>query len=340
MNELLLRLEDPLDLVDAGRLTWSLGCAPLQPTAPIAHVSFRAMGCLVRAQVESDDPQAEARLRRVPEWFETWEARLSRFRPESELCRLNNRAGETVQVSPILWQVIQASLEAARISEGVVTPTVLQALEAAGYDRPFAEMEQDSVEGATAPEEIPDWRTMRLAAKGRTVRLPRKTRIDLGGIGKGWAADRAVARLRHLGPSMVEAGGDVAVSGRRERGEAWRIAVADPGQPARDLMCLAVSSGGVATSGKDFRRWRRAGTWQHHLIDPRTGRPAVGDVWAATVLGPSLQIAETAAKTVVIRGVEDGLAWIERRPTLAALLVLQDGTVIESRRLQDHLWRD
>jgi thiamine biosynthesis lipoprotein len=102
-------------------------------------------------------------------------------------------------------------------------------------------------------------------------------RLDLGGIGKGWAADRAVARLKRLGPSMVEAGGDIAISGRRSQGRAWRIAVADPRQPDGDLAYLAATSGGVATSGKDFRRWRRAGAWQHHLIaaralDQRRGR--------------------------------------------------------------------
>jgi thiamine biosynthesis lipoprotein len=96
----------------------------------------------------------------------------------------------------------------------------------------------------------------------------------------------------------------------------------------------------VATSGKDFRRWRRAGAWQHHLIDPRTGRPSISDVWSATVVAPSLQIAELAAKTAVILGSAEGLRWIERRPNLAALFVLEDGTRLDSLRLQDHLWRD
>jgi thiamine biosynthesis lipoprotein len=138
---------------------------------------------------------------------------------------------------------------------------------------------------------------------------------------------------------MVVAGGDIALSGPGSRGEAWRIAVADPQEPDRDLVCLAATSGGVATSGKDYRRWRRAGAWQHHLIDPRTGLPAAGDVWSATVMAPSLQIAEIAAKTMVILGADEGLRWVERRPNLAALLVLEDGTRLDSRRLQDHVWR-
>jgi thiamine biosynthesis lipoprotein len=335
-SEFLLQLDDPLDLADAGDLIWRYG-HPSPPTALSAQVSFRAMGCSVQAQVESDNARAEEHLARVPGWFETWEARLSRFRPQSELSRLNARAGETVEVSPILWEVIQDALEAARISEGLVTPTVLPSLEAAGYDRSFAELERDGVEPAAAPVKTADWREIYLEPKRRRLRLPPGSKLDLGGIGKGWAADRAAARLKHLGPAMVEAGGDIALSGPRRRGGAWRIAVADPRQSDGDLAHLAVASGGVATSGKDRRRWRRGGVWQHHLIDPRTGGPSDSDVWSATVLGPSLRIAETAAKVALILGADAGLAWIERRSNLAALLVLQDGTRRDSRRLRDYL---
>lgn len=336
---LLLRLDGLLDLADANQLTWTpAGSSP--SAAGGTETSFRAMGCEIRAQVEHDGPQAEQLLGRVPEWFETWEARLSRFRPQSELSLLNARPGEMVAVSPVLWQVIHASLEAARLTQGLVTPTVLSALEAAGYDRSFADMEPEAEAAVAAPDTAPDWRAIHSEPKERKLCLPRGTRLDLGGIGKGWAADRAAARLKRLGPAMVEAGGDIAISGRRNRGQAWRIAVADPRQPDRDLAYLAAASGGVATSGKDYRRWRRAGAWQHHLIDPRTGRPSTSDVWSATVVAPSLQLAEVATKMVVILGSDEGLRWIERRPNLAALVVLEDGTRLDSRRLRDHLWSE
>jgi thiamine biosynthesis lipoprotein len=334
-----LRLDGLHDLADSNQLTWRLGNPP-PPIAGTARTSFRAMGCGIRVQVEGDDPQADELVKRVPEWFETWEERLSRFRPQSELSRLNARPGEMVAVSPVLWEVIHASLEAANLTQGLVTPTILSALEAAGYDRPFAEMDWEADAAVAAPEAAPDWKRIRFEPKGRRLCLPEGVRLDLGGIGKGWAADRAVARLKRLGPSMVEAGGDIAISGRRSQGRAWRIAVADPRQPDRDLASLAATSGGVATSGKDFRRWRRAGAWQHHLIDPRTGRPSTSDVWSATVMAPSLQIAEVAAKTAVILGSDEGLRWMERQPNLAALLVLEDGTRLDSHRLQDHLWRE
>jgi thiamine biosynthesis lipoprotein len=297
------------------------------------------MGCTVRVQLESGDRDAERLLGRVPAWFETWEARLSRFRPESELSRLNARAGAAVRVSPILWDVVRESLWAAELSDGLVTPTVLPALQAAGYDRPFAEMKHDAVEPAAIPGAPVDWRAIRLDGKGRRVHLPPGARLDLGGIGKGWAADRTAARLKPRGPAVVEAGGDIAVSGPRAGGAPWLVDVADPHRPDRDLARLALRSGGVATSGKDFRKWRRAGVELHHLIDPRSGRPSTSDVFSATVVAPSLRMAETAAKTVVLLGAAQGLAWIERRPELAALLVREDGVHLESRLLRNHVWR-
>jgi thiamine biosynthesis lipoprotein len=95
----------------------------------------------------------------------------------------------------------------------------------------------------------------------------------------------------------------------------------------------------VATSGRDYRRWRRNGVWQHHIIDPRTNRPAKTDVLCATVIAPSACQAEMAAKTLLIMGSLEGLRWLEARPTFAGLVVLEDGTTLHSRRWLEHIWR-
>jgi thiamine biosynthesis lipoprotein len=106
------------------------------------------------------------------------------------------------------------------------------------------------------------------------------------------------------------------------------------------LAVLNLSSGGVATSGRDFRRWQQGGVSQHHLIDARTGRPAQTDVLSATVVAPTLWQAEMAAKRVFLSGGEAGLAWLEARPPLAGLICLEHGSpsVVTSRRLTDYLW--
>src|SRR5205823_10144570 len=96
--------------------------------------------------------------------------------------------------------------------------------------------------------------------------------------------------------------------------------------------------GGVATSGRDYRRWRKDGEWKHHIIDPRTGAPAETDVMSATVVAPTACAAEIGAKMAFLLGSHDGLEWLEERPSLAGLLVLENGQVLRSKRLEDFVW--
>jgi thiamine biosynthesis lipoprotein len=300
---------------------------------------FRAMGCQMLAVIDSDDPEASEALTRVPVWFEEWEAALSRFRDDSELSVLNRAEGKPMRVSETLWQVIEEALRAAHASDGLVTPTLLDAVNAAGYDRSF-ELLPASAMSATVLKPIADWRALELDANSRTVRLPRGIHLDFGGVAKGWSADQAARRLSAIAPALVDAGGDMAISHAQVSGEAWPIAVADPFHADADLDLLLVNQGGVATSGRDYRRWQRNGKWQHHIIDPRTGAPAETDVLTATVIAPTTAQAEVAAKVALILGSDNGLQWIDARGELAGLLVLEDGRVIRSQRLDDFVWKE
>jgi thiamine biosynthesis lipoprotein len=275
--------------------------------------------------------------------FEAWEAALSRFRPESELCALNRQTGCPVEVGPVLWEVLSEALAAAHLTDGLVTPTMLAALERAGYDASF-EVLAGRKATAVRPHRIEvglsqaDWRSIRLDRRGRTVTLPPGMRIDLGGIVKGWASDKAARWLGAVAPAMLDAGGDIGFSGPRRDGSAWPIAVDDPHAPDTQLALLALPGGGVATSGRDYRRWRVGAKWQHHIIDPRTGQPAGTDVISATVVAPSTMQAEVGAKAALILGSRDGLAWIEARPPLAAIITLEDRRVMYSNRMKYHIW--
>jgi FAD:protein FMN transferase len=207
-----------------------------------------------------------------------------------------------------------------------------------GYDRTF-----DSIAETDRPIPSPsvaDWRKIEIDPERRIIRLPREGALDLGGSAKGWAADRAVERLAEYGPALVDAGGDIAVSGLRADGSPWPIAVENPLEADRPLCTLAVCGGGVATSGRDYRVWKRAGEWQHHILDPRTGRPARTDVVAATVVAPDAREAEAAAKAALILGSRDGLRWIEAREQLAGLLILEDGSVLWSARMREMIWEE
>ena len=297
-------------------------------SAPPVHFHvFRAMGCQMTAWLLHDSAfEARLRLEHVEHLMESWESRLSRFRPESELCALNNRSGEWVEVSPTLFDVLSVAIEAAERTNGLFDPTVLEALEQAGYDRSF-ELIGDSPGGlarTAAPRHR--WREIELSPAIRAVRLPRGCRLDLGGIGKGWAAERAADILSVLGPCLVDAGGDLAIRGTLPGIDGWLVGLADPFEPDDDMVDVLVRDCGVATSGTDFRRWTVDGRTQHHIIDPRTGQPSITDVFSASVIAHDAVEADVLAKTVVLLGADEGRAYVQSRLHAHALIVTRDGS--------------
>jgi thiamine biosynthesis lipoprotein len=300
-------------------------------------VEFKTMGCHARAVLDAEGECARAALDRLPAWFARREHVLSRFDPESALARLNAH-GTADRVDDVLWEAIDVALGAAAATDGLVTPTILSALEAVGYDRTFDRMERDQPGPPSDARAVPDWRTIERDARTRSIRLLPGLRLDLGGTAKGWTADIAARSLARIGPALVDVGGDVAMS--RSPRDGWPIAIADP-RGRRDALDLVVlRGGGIATSGRDFRRWKRSGLEQHHLIDPRTGAPSRTDVLSATVIAPRALDAEIAAKRVLLDGSRRGLAWIESHPELAALIVRDDGLVLRSAHFDEHAWKE
>ncbi len=298
-------------------------------------LDFRAMGSEVRAVLDSDDAaQASGALDRFAAWLARCERTLSRFDDRSELSRLN-ALGFVDHADELLWNAIDVACDAATSSDGLVTPMVLGALEAAGYDPSFELLELEQP-GPHPAAYVADFRDIERDAATRSIRLPLGGRVDLGGTAKGWCADLGAAELARTGPALVSIGGDVAMSESR-RGP-WPVAIEDPRGSRAPLEVVALRRGGVATSGRDQKRWRRSGAWQHHIIDPRTGAPSRTDVWTASVIGPSALAAEVAAKRVMLDGCELGLRWIESRPDLAAIVVCEDGRVRRSARFGEHAW--
>lgn len=304
------------------------------------RLEFKAMGARkMLAVLDSPAAAAAQLLEQVPVWFEAWEATLSRFRPESELSRLNRSAGSPFQVSQTLWEVFQAAVEAEQASQGLVTAAVLPALLSAGYERSFDLLPRERL---LAP--VTGWQAVGSLAEievdpvSRTLCLPADLQLDFGGVAKGWAAQQAAQRLAGYGSALVSAGGDLAISADQLNGQKWPIAVDDPFNPGAYLETFRLGGCGVATSGTDYRRWKQGGLWRHHLIDPRTGQPAQTDVVTATVIAPNVLLAEMAAKATLILGSARGLDWIEARPEFAALLVLETGEIYPSQRLEQFLW--
>lgn len=303
---------------------------------------FRAMGCQMLAIVEQDSEDAPESLTLVPDWFEEWEQALSRFRGDSELSVLNRSADQFVTVSQTLWDVFQASLQADRFTSGLVTPTVLEAIEVAGYDRPFDELSV-GIGSRTSRNITGLWTEIRPLSMvvyddtTRAICLPPEIRLDFGGVAKGWAAHQAAQRLKANGPALMNAGGDIAISGPRNDNEPWLVGISNPFDPDKDLVTLHLHDGGVATSGKDRRRWMQGTALNHHIIDPRTGQPAVTDILTVTVIAPTAMEAEAAAKAVFLLGSGAGLDWLDADTGLAGILVLDDGQVIANRQAEDYL---
>jgi thiamine biosynthesis lipoprotein len=300
------------------------------------RLEFRAMGCEMLAVVDSEIKPAM--LSQVPKWFEEWEASLSRFRFDSELTRFNQTHEQSVQVSDTFWDVFQAARNAEDMTDGLVTPTLLDAIIDAGYDRPFDELPHLAPPTPVPALTIsPQLSAVAFDKSTRTITLPYGMGLDFGGVAKGWAAHQAMTRLQAEGPALIDAGGDIAISGPRTDGSPWQVGIADPLQEARNLEVLFLNACGVATSGKDRRRWVRDGLFQHHIIDPATNQPVETDLLTVTVIAPDVMQAEAAAKAAFILGSRAGFEWLEAHPEYAGAFVLDNGGILYTQNMDDYL---
>jgi thiamine biosynthesis lipoprotein len=272
------------------------------------------MGTTIELLLDAEDgEQAQSALRAVEEEFERLEAMLSRFRSDSELSQLN-RDGQ-ILAPPDLERVVGLALEARESTAGRFDPTVYDALTSAGYDRSFELVAPEAA--AEAAAEAGDDGPPAARCGGRVTIDPETGRIelepgfhiDLGGIGKGYAVDRAIEILAVEGPCLVNAGGDLAVRGDRP----WPVGV-------ENGPTLELTRGAIATSGRDRRHWRRGAEERHHLIDPSTGRPAQTDLVRVTVVASSAVEADVLAKTLFLSGEQAAAA-----AGVPALLVCADG---------------
>lgn len=302
---------------------------------------FRAMGSRIFLAMDSDrDPWPDLREGVIAR-FEAWEQSLSRFRSASELSVFNRRLGERVQVSEPFWQVLTLALRTAEKTNGIVTPAVLDALEAAGYDVTFEDIGDRADQWLRQPINQPvSLKDIELDESSHTVKMPKGLRLDFGGVAKGWAAHQTMLSLKQYGPVLVDAGGDISVSGPMRDGSAWPVGITDPFNPNGSLALLMLSGGGVATSGRDYRRWQLHGRTQHHLIDPRINAPAETDVLTVTVIAEDVIQAEALSKHLLILGSSESAAIVDDTSNNAFFLVLDDGRTIESNHFSLYKWNE
>jgi thiamine biosynthesis lipoprotein len=285
-----------------------------EPARARRHV-FRSMGTTVRL-IAPDLPGFREAAATVEATFSRLNDRFTRFTRDSELSRVNDRAGSSTAVTAEFRDMTMLALDAASRTDGLFDPTILPALLAAGYDRDFDEVIAGARLALHPPVPCGRWREVRVLE--HHVRMPAGMALDFGGIAKGRAADLAAEEAAARLPwALVDAGGDLRLAGDGVPAGGLEIAVEDPYDASAELLRLRISTGGVATSSVTARAW---GPGRHHLIDPRTSLPASTGIVQATVWAPTSAEAEVGAKWALLAG--DDIAG-----RLPAILVRDDLSV-------------
>ena len=302
---------------------------PLSHDLPLP-IRLRALGTTAVVAVAEASARDEAGSLLAAE-LDAIDQACSRFRDDSELARLNASPGRWLSVSSLFLGALEVALAAARTTNGLVDPTIGRALRVLGYDRDFASVAADGAPLRVRVERTPGWRAIDVDSAAHRVRVPPRVELDLGATAKAFAADRAardIALATGVGV-LVSLGGDCSIAGPPPAG-GWTIRVTDrhdaPANGSGPGATIALESGGLATSGTSVRSWNRGGRRLHHLVDPRTSRPAA-PVWrTATVAAPTCVDANVGSTAAIVLGV-DARAWLAAR-RLPARLVTQEGSVV------------
>lgn len=308
--------------------------AAVTPAGGLVTASLLRWRCRLSLTIRSDDPATARRAQRLlAAAADDLEATSSRFVEGSELSAVNRTAGSWTEVSWSFVKVVTAAITAAERSGGLVDPCLGRLVDAAGYrtwrDGAAPQPARDPLhEGPAAG----CWRRVEVRPAGRRARMrvPTCCELDLGAVAKAWLADQLVARV--VGDwgcdALADMGGDVRAVGVTAP---WTVA-ADPELPGWQPHAMGVTDAGLATSGQGRRRWRtRSGGLAHHIIDPRTGRPADTPWWTASVLAADAAQANTAATAAMVLGA-GAPTWLTERG-LDAWLVPAPGQALPPHEL-------
>jgi thiamine biosynthesis lipoprotein len=304
------------------------------------YLEFRAMNSDIVLAAEGEPVSIARGFDQAQSLITSLEARFTRFSDTSELARLNRANGEWFHASDELFRVVLQSYEYVDETGGLFDPSVLDALESAGYDKSMDDIRVHGVMRMPAPikPRTFDFGAAQFDPATRAIRLPRGARLDLGGIAKGWIAERAAQKLAAYSDACaVSAGGDMFMVGWPAGETAWRVTLEDPRDPDQTLAILRVGPGAVATSSIMKRRWQQGKRVRHHLIDPRSSAPAETDWLSVTVIAPHATTAEVFAKALLIAGSRQAERIAARYSDLAFIAVDRVGQLLGSDNAKELL---
>ncbi len=268
------------------------------------------------------------------------DAAMSNYKPESEISRLNDaREDVWVQVNPITIEVVRESQKFSRLTEGAFDPTVMPLSELWGF-WPVRDLRLPTEEEVEKTLSHVGYTKLSLDGnKNALKKSDPNVNVDLGGIAKGYAVDRAMEVLRQKGltDALVEIGGETGAMGKNKDGNPWRIGVLHPTKRAY-LTILELSNKSVATSGDYMSFFIHEGTRYSHLIDPRTGKPIANDIASVTVIAETCLKADALATALCVMGEEEGLKLIEWLPDTEAIIAKRgDGAEVVHIRVSKGL---
>lgn len=285
----------------------------------------RALGTIAELVTDAGSLFAASEMLELE--LERIDVAASRFRSDSDLSRVNAAAGSEVVVGHDLFEAVEVALAMAAATDGLVDPTVGEAMNLLGYDRDFADVLR-GVDGDLPPERaVPGWGSVSIDPGRRTVRLPAHSSLDLGATAKALAADRAARNIHNrLGCGvLVSLGGDASAVGPAPAG-GFNIGIADTCTSPAPAEAIAIAAGGVASSGIGVRQWRLGAHQVHHIVDPATGLSAAPCWRTVSVVAATCVQANAASTAAMVLG-ERAVDWLGRH-RLPARLVRLDGTVL------------
>ena len=307
-------------------------CMPGDSGEPTRRTQF-IMGTLVEITLSHSDPQLiQTVTTQAFDEMKRLEQLMSTYLPDSEISKINRAAGKkAVPVSPEVEEVIREGIFWSRKSEGAFDITVEPLVQLWDFDGEKEVVPAKRTLRKTAA--LVDYKNIEIA--NHKVRLARPgMAINVGGLAKGYAVDRAVSILRGRVPNgIVNAGGDLFAFGQKSKESLWTIGLQHPRKPQDLLAAFGVKNQAVATSGDYQRYFVKDGVRYHHIFDPATGRPARKMI-SATIITTEVMEADAMATAVFVMGPEAGLAWVDSLDNVEAMVMLADGSIRTSKHFR------
>ena len=300
------------------------------------HLEFEAMATRCRVVFPASAPAAGTLDKIVLDWVAGFEARYSRFLPDSLISRINAQAGKGwVETNPELDRLLGLCNEAVFFTRGVFDPTALPLIKLWNWKtNPPMIPDDDAI---AAARRMVGWTKVQ-RAPGKIFLPEAGMSLDLGGIGKEYAVDQvaALASQHGIRDVLVDFGQDVLALGTPPGRPAWHVGLEDPKQPGKCWAGVAAKNVAVATSGDYLRRFEVDGKRYGHILDVRSGRPVANGCCAVSVIAPRCTVAGLLATSCFVLGPEEGLRMLDTIPDVAGCIITETNRVT-SRRFYEYV---